>query len=78
MNRLLNVIEPMYKKAGMLKEVIITQSDLKDAVQIQQMRQLVDQGVDAIVVCCSNITALNQTVASDGKDPNTPYTISPR
>jgi ribose transport system substrate-binding protein len=62
MNRLLNVIEPMYKKAGMLREVIITQSDLKDAVQIQQMRQLVDQGVDAIVVCCSNITALNQTV----------------
>ena len=26
------------------------------------MRQLVDQGVDAIIVCCSNPTALNQTV----------------
>jgi ribose transport system substrate-binding protein len=62
MNRLQNVIIPMYKKAGLLKDVIITQSDLKDSVQIQQMRQLVDQGVDAIVVCCSNITALNQTV----------------
>ena len=64
MNRLLNVIDPMYRKGrDVEKEVIITQSDLKDSVQIQQMRQLVDQGVDAIVVCCSNITALNQTVA---------------
>lgn len=63
METLLHVIEPEYKKAGLLKDVVITQSDLKDSVQIQQMRQLVDQGVDAIVVCCSNVTALNQTVA---------------
>jgi len=63
MDRLLHTIVPEYQKAGMVKDVIITQSDLKDSVQIQQMRQLVDQGVDAIVVCCSNVTALNQTVA---------------
>jgi ribose transport system substrate-binding protein len=63
MDRLQKVIIPEYQKAGLVKDVIITQSDLKDSVQIQQMRQLVDQGVDAIVVCCSNITALNQTVA---------------
>ncbi len=45
-----------------LNEVVVTQSNLKDSVQIQQMRQLVDQGVDAIIVCCSNATALNQTI----------------
>ena len=63
MDRLLKTIVPQYQKAGLLKDVVVTQSDLKDSVQIQQMRQLVDQGADAIVVCCSNVTALNQTVA---------------
>ena len=62
MDRLQNEIIPKWKKLGLLKDVIITQSNLKDSVQIQQMRQLVDQGVDAIIVCCSNPTALNQTV----------------
>lgn len=62
MDRLQNELIAKWKKLGLLKEVIITQSSLKDAVQIQQMRQLVDQGVDAIIVCCSNPTALNQTV----------------
>lgn len=62
MDRLQNELIPKWKKLGLIKEVIITQSNLKDATQIQQMRQLVDQGVDAIIVCCSNPTALNQTV----------------
>lgn len=62
MDRLQNEIIPKWKKLGLLKDVIITQSNLKDSVQIQQMRQLVDQGVDAIMVCCSNPTALNATV----------------
>jgi ribose transport system substrate-binding protein len=62
MDRLQNDLIPKWKKLGLLKDVIITQSSLKDATQIQQMRQLVDQGVDAIIVCCSNPTALNQTV----------------
>jgi ribose transport system substrate-binding protein len=62
MNRLQTVIIPKWKKLGLLKDVIITQSNLNDSVQIQQMRQLVDRGVDALMVCCSNITALNQTV----------------
>ena len=42
--------------------MIVTQSNLKDSTQIQQMRQLVDRGVDAIIICCSNPTALNETV----------------
>lgn len=62
MERLQNEIIPKWQKLGLIKEVIITESNLKDSVQIQQMRQLVDQGVDAIIVCCSNPTALNQTV----------------
>ena len=62
MDRLQNEIIPKWQKLGLLKDVIITQSNLKDAVQIQQIRQLVDQGVDAIIVCCSNPTALNASV----------------
>jgi ribose transport system substrate-binding protein len=62
MEELQNVIIPKWKALGLIDEVIITQSNLKDATQIQQMRQLVDQGVDAIILCCSNPTALNQTV----------------
>ena len=62
MDRLQNEIIPKWKALGLIKDVIITQSNLKDSVQIQQIRQLVDQGVDAIIVCCSNPTALNQSV----------------
>ena len=62
MDRLQNEIIPKWKDLGMIDEVIITQSNLNDATQIQQIRQLVDQGVDAIVVCCSNPTALNASV----------------
>jgi len=62
MDRLQNEIIPKWKALGLIDEVIITQSNLNDSVQIQQMRQLVDQGVDAIIVCCSNPTALNATV----------------
>ncbi|MGD9710999.1 MAG: ABC transporter substrate-binding protein [Thermomicrobiales bacterium] len=53
---------PAYKEAGLVSDLVITQSDLKDATQIQQMRQMVDDGVDAIIICCSNVTALNQTI----------------
>lgn len=61
MAQLQDVIIPKWKELGLLSEVVVTQSNLKDATQIQQMRQLVDQGVDAIILCCSNPTALNQT-----------------
>lgn len=62
MKELQDKIVPEWKELGLLKELVVTQSNLNDATQIQQMRQLVDQGVDAIIVCCSNPTALNQTV----------------
>lgn len=62
MDRITKDLLTKYKAAGLVDKVIVTQSDLKDATQIQQMRQLVDQGADAIIICCSNVTALNQTV----------------
>lgn len=62
MKHLQQDVIPKWKKLGLLKNVIITQSNLDDSLQIQQIRQLVDQGVDAIIVCCSNPTALNQSV----------------
>ncbi len=62
LDRLQNEIIPKWKKLGLVKDVIVTQSNLKDSTQIQQMRQLVDRGVDALIICCSNPTALNATV----------------
>lgn len=62
MDRLQNKLIPEWKERGMINEVVITQSNLNDSTQIQQIRQLVDQGVDAVVVCCSNPTALNAAV----------------
>ena len=62
MDRLVQKLIAKWQKLGLLKEVLVTQSNLNDALQIQQMRQLVDRGVDALIVCCSNPTALNATV----------------
>ncbi|HEY4046481.1 MAG TPA: hypothetical protein VGM27_06405 [Acidobacteriaceae bacterium] len=74
MHFLMDILRPQAQKAGLVKDVIVTQSDLKDAVQIQQIRQLVDQGVDAIIICCSNITALNQTIKYAYKKAWSPFT----
>jgi ribose transport system substrate-binding protein len=62
MEALQNDIIPKWKDLGLISDVVITQSNLNDSTQIQQIRQLVDQGVDAIFLCCSNPTALNQSV----------------
>ena len=62
MERLLGDLKPKWQELGLLKDIVVTQSNLKDSLQIQQIRQLVDQGVDAIIICCSNPTALNQSI----------------
>ena len=62
MERLYGDYLPKMKAAGILNDIVVTQSNLKDAVQIQQMRQLTDQGVDGLIVCCSNPVALNPTI----------------
>jgi ribose transport system substrate-binding protein len=62
MERLLGELKPKWQELGLLEDIIVTQSNMKDSLQIQQIRQLVDQGVDAIIICCSNPTALNQSI----------------
>lgn len=62
MSEIMNNLLPAAQEEGLVSEVVVTQSDLNDAVQIQQMRQMVDGGVDAIIICCSNVTALNPTI----------------
>lgn len=62
MDELQKNIVPEWQKLGLISEVVVTQSNLNDPTQIQQIRQLVDQGADAIILCCSNPTALNASV----------------
>lgn len=62
MTRLQEVLLPRYREAGLVDDIVVTQSNLNDATQIQQIRQLADQGVDAIIVCCPSITALNEAI----------------
>lgn len=62
MDELQKVIVPEWQKLGLISDVVVTQSNLNDPTQIQQIRQLVDQGSDAIILCCSNPTALNASV----------------
>ena len=63
MERLMEVVLPKWRALGMVDDILITQSNLDDSLQIQQMRQMIDGGVvDAIIICCSNLTALNKTI----------------
>jgi ribose transport system substrate-binding protein len=61
-DRLFQDLLAKYQKAGIIKNVVITESNLDDTVQNQQIRQLVDQGADLIYTCCSNTTSLNQSI----------------
>jgi ribose transport system substrate-binding protein len=60
--RLQTVMLPTYKKAGLVSDVITTESNLVMATQIQQIRQLVDQGVHAIFTIGAAPTALNGAI----------------
>ena len=60
--RLQTVMLPTYKKAGLVSAVLTTESNLVMATQIQQIRQLVDQGVDAIFTIGAAPTALNGAI----------------
>jgi len=63
LHRLREVLLPKYKQANVVDKVLVTESNLNDATQIQQIRQLADQGVDAIIICCSSITSLNEAIS---------------
>ena len=60
--RLFNELLPEYQAAGLIEDVVITESGFDDTVQNQQIRQLVDQGADLIFLCCSNIESLNKSI----------------
>lgn len=59
----LNQLEGPYKKAGLIKKVIIEQSNLNNSLQIEQIKQMVNEGVSAIITCCSATTVLNSAIA---------------
>jgi ribose transport system substrate-binding protein len=59
MDRAMKELLPKYKQAGLVSGIVVTQSNLNDATQIQQIRQLVEQGADAIITCCPSAEALN-------------------
>lgn len=61
-SRLFNDLLPKYQNAGLLKNIIVTESGFDDTVQNQQIRQLVDQGADLIFLCCSNTESLNKSI----------------
>ena len=60
--RLADYCLPKYKAAGLVKDVITTESNLNISTQIQQIRQLVDQGCDAIMTIGAAATALNGAI----------------
>jgi ribose transport system substrate-binding protein len=62
MDRLMGDVLSKYQKAGLVKKIVVTQSNLDNATQIQQMRQMVGQGADAIIICCSDVTAMNNAI----------------
>lgn len=62
-SRLFQKLLPEYKKAGLVSKVIVDQSNLNNELQIQQIKQMVNQGVDAIITCCSATTVLNGAIA---------------
>lgn len=62
LTRLDNYLIPAYKKAGLISEVITLQSNLSIPVQIQQIRQLVSEGCDAIFTIAAPPTSLNDAI----------------
>jgi ribose transport system substrate-binding protein len=56
------VLLPKYKAAGLVRDVITTEANLDLSKQIQQIRQLVDQGCDAIITIGAAHTALNGAI----------------
>jgi ribose transport system substrate-binding protein len=60
--RLQKVLLPEYQKAGLVKDVITTEANLSIPKQIQQIRQLVDQGCDAIMTIGAAPTALDGAI----------------
>lgn len=62
MKRFMDVLLPEYKAAGLVDDILVTESNYDTALQIQQMEQLVNQGADVIITCCPTPTGLNAAI----------------
>ena len=62
LTRLTDYLMPRYKSAGLIKDVIITQSNNVLTTQIQQIRSLVQQGCHAIYTIAPAPTGLNGVI----------------
>ena len=51
-----------YKQEGLTEDLVIESADVDDQGQIQQMRNLINRGVDAIIVNPNDATALDQVI----------------
>ena len=51
-----------YKQEGLTEDLVIESSDVDPQGQIQQMRNLINRGVDAIIVNPNDATALDQVI----------------
>ncbi|MGA2530549.1 MAG: substrate-binding domain-containing protein [Acidimicrobiales bacterium] len=62
LDRLNSYLIGAYKDAGLISEVVTLQSNLVISTQIQQIRQLVDQGCDAVFTIGPPPTSLNDAI----------------
>jgi ribose transport system substrate-binding protein len=58
----LQTVNDEYKKEGLTEDLVIESADVAPQDQIQQMRNLLNRGVDAIIVNPNNATALDQVI----------------
>ena len=58
----LETVNDEYKKAGLTEDLVIESADVDAQGQIQQMRNLINRGVDAIIVNPNEATALDQVI----------------
>ena len=54
LNEFEKVLVPEYKKAGLLKNFIVEQSNLNDTTQIQQAHELISKGANILLFCCTD------------------------
>ena len=58
----LQTVNDEYKKEGLTEDLVIESADMDPQGQIQQMRNLLNRGVDAIIVNPNDATALDQVI----------------
>src|ERR687891_2136164 len=58
----LETINDEYKEEGLTEDLVIESADVDAQGQIQQMRNLINRGVDGIIVNPNDATALDQVI----------------